>query len=168
MTQNKSDLDALVDDYQQPSKQQQEDVAELKKWKADQEQKNANEAASQEYETAMKDNMAFVREGTDIKSSDLVVRGLINSIAESDQSFVEAYKNRIENPDAYRAAQEKMRETAKKELTIDTSSAKVVQAHLAADGHSNDEPVVDRNGKTDAEIMKMNDQEFEVYKTTLR
>ena len=46
MTQNKSDLDALVDDYQKPAQEQQDDVAELKKWKAEQEQKDANVAAS--------------------------------------------------------------------------------------------------------------------------
>lgn len=167
MTQNKSDLDELVNDYQAPSKQTEDRLAELEKLSADREQKDANTAASQEYETAMTENMAFVRDGTDIKSSDLVVRGLINSIAESDQSFVDAYKNRIENPDAYKAAQEKMRETAKKELTVDTSAAQVVQARLAADGHSNNEPVAEKYSKTAAEIKAMTGPEFAAFKATL-
>jgi len=163
LTQEKVDLDALVDDYKQPEKKADDRLTILETRQAEQDQKTANTAAKQEYDTAIGDNVSFIKEGSEIKHSDTVIKGLVKTLAEEDPKFVDAYNNRSKNPDAYKAAQEGLRDKVKEELIIDPSAAKVVQAHLAADGHSNNEPDAGRTreGKTDKEILSMTDQEFE-------
>lgn len=167
MTQNKSDLDELVNDYQAPSKQTEDRLAELEKVTADRKLQDDAAADKQEYENAFKENIAILRDIPEIKHSDLILRGLVGSFADTDPDFAKAYNNRAKDPDAYKAAQENLCETAKKELTIDTSAAEVVQARLAADGHSNNEPVAEKYSKTAAEIKAMTAPEFAAFKATL-
>lgn len=170
MTQEKVDLDALVEDYKQPEKKADDRLTILETRQAEQDQKAVNTAAKQEYDTAISDNVSFIKDGSEIKHSDTVIKGLVKTLAEEDPVFVNAYNDRIKNPDAYKAAQEGLRDKVKEELTIDPSAAKVVQAHLAADGHSNNEPDASktREGKTDAEIAAMSDLEFEEECASLR
>jgi len=164
-------LDAALDNYQQPK----EPVVDTNNRLADMEEYVANQKAEKEhgnqkdaYKKEMTSIIADCREDTEILQSDLVIRGVVNALAEDNDTFAQAYINRVKDPEAYQKTREWAITKAREELTSNSKVQKVVQASLAAAGHSEDEPPKPERGKTDQEIKDMSAADFQAWKRAHR
>lgn len=161
----KSKLDAAIENYEhKPTVDPAEaDRAEMRQFMANAKAKEERDIQKADYEEGIGELISHCREDTEIPLSDRVIRGTLNTLAEENPTFRQAFAERKTNPEAYAEYKDWSKAKVKDELTSNTSAKKVVQASMAAVGHSDNESPQSSRDKTDKEIVKMSDSDFEQY-----
>lgn len=162
------DLDSLLNEFSEATKPTEQpkvelnDVQEVVSYVQEERAAKAEQTTKADIDAAV-DSIA---DNLDIEvPSKRIIRGLLQDIASNDKAIQQAFAQRNENPQAWKAALKRATNEMKEELSVDqeaTSDREALTSAVRSASTKQPEP------QEEVDLNSMSDQEFIMYKARLR